>query len=175
MSDIFREVSVKGRVAYGIVCLEKSLCFYKCPIDKWKWLLEKLWEFTNVEFLDTWFYEVAEYLPDVILDCEYDSSEYEYLSEKQFYELQDTYKTSNSVLNQIIEIIFEIVSVDLYAKLIDHSPNTLNSLNKLKNILLENNIELPDASQFIPFSFKANNGWGESFKGIQYSLVLNNE
>lgn len=170
----FKNISVKGRVAYGIRCLEQTLIYYNCSLENWKWIIEKIWGYTSVVYLDDWFYEIAEFMPDSILD---DKDCYpedcEYLSEEQFYRLVRTYsEDSNPVINRIIRLIFEMGTSDLYSKLEGCAQNSLDCLNKIMCIMVQENIELPSSTPFSNYSYKENNGWGESFDGKKSSLIL---
>lgn len=174
IEEKFKNISIKGRVAYGISCLERALICYSCTLKNWEWVLEKIWEFTSIEYLDDWFYEMAEFLPDSLLeDNEYIPEEFEYITEKQFYILLELYqKESNQVINQIFNLIFEMGTFDLYSRLENYSPNTLICLEKINNIMVLNNIELPSVANFIRYSYYENKGWGNSFEGKVNSIIL---
>lgn len=55
----FRQISVRGRMAYLLCIFENLLIYFKCDKEDWKWILEKLWQYTNIEYLDDWMYEIA--------------------------------------------------------------------------------------------------------------------
>ena len=170
----FENVSVKARVSYGICCLERTLLYYNCTLEKWKWVLEKLWKYTSMEYLDDWYYEMAEYLPDSLLeDTKYNSEEFEYITEEQFYILLDLYRTeSNKMISQIFRLVFEMGTIDIYSELENFAPNSLNCLEKIENIMNQNNIELPPIINQSNYSFQENNGWGKSFEGKENSIIL---
>lgn len=170
----FKTISVRGRVSYGICCLEKVLIYYKCSLEKWKWILEKLWQYTDIEYLDDWYYEIAEFLPDSILeDTHYKTEEFEYLSETEFYSLVELYKQeSNVLINQIFRLIFEMGTMDLYSKLEGEAKNSLICLKKINSAMTQNNIEVPAVEPFIKYSYSEENGWGRDFNGRELSIIL---
>ncbi len=48
----FGHISMRGRVAYGISCFENAIVALKYDINDWKIVLNYLWEFTNIQYLD---------------------------------------------------------------------------------------------------------------------------
>lgn len=66
--DSLINISIRGRMAYGICLFERLLLHYKCEKQDWTGLLEKLWMYTSMEYLDDWMYEFSEWLPDSILE-----------------------------------------------------------------------------------------------------------
>ena len=59
-----KKISIRGRVAYGIACFERALIFYHCKNNVWIDVIKKLWDYTSIEYIDDWYYEMAEYIPD---------------------------------------------------------------------------------------------------------------
>lgn len=60
----FRHISMRGRVAYGISCFENAIIALKYDINDWKIVLNYLWEFTNIQYLDDWNDIVVELIPE---------------------------------------------------------------------------------------------------------------
>lgn len=169
-----KSVSVRARVSFGICCLEKALIHYGCTLEKWRFVVEKLWRYTNIKYLDDWYYEIAEWLPDSLLeDNIYHAEEFEYVTKEQFLFLSNLYKTeSNQTINKIFRLVFETGTIDLYSKLENFAPNSLNSLEKIESIMKQNNIEMPPITSQANHSFNENNGWGERFDGTNDSMIL---
>ena len=70
--EYLETISIRGRMAYVICLFERVLIHYNYDKQDWVKVLEKLWEYTYVEYLDDWMYEFAEYLPDSILEDSFD-------------------------------------------------------------------------------------------------------
>lgn len=174
IDETFKMILVRGRVSYGICCLEKVLIYYKCSLEKWKWILEKLWKYTDIEYLDDWYYEMAEFLPDSILEDDYyKTEEFEYLSEAEFYSLVELYKQeSNMLIAQIFRFIFEMGTIDLYSTLEGEAKNSLMYLENIRDAMNQNNIEIPAIEPFIKYSYSENDGWGKDFDGRELSIIL---
>jgi hypothetical protein len=56
-------VSINGRVAFGITCLEIMCSHWQISGASVQALLDKMWEFTESNRLDLWEEEVLEYCP----------------------------------------------------------------------------------------------------------------
>ena len=131
--EVFKNISIRGRVAFLICLFERLLLYYKCDKAEWKIVLEKLWSFTTPGYYDEWMYEFAEYLPDSILEDTMDDAEY--ITESDFNYLNKVYsKTSGDIL-LFLRIIFDCVSEELYTTIQNNSPGTLKKVEEGINIL----------------------------------------
>ena len=55
----FENISVTGRIAYGIMCAEEYLV-YKYPDKDWVVVFKAFWEITNLELWDEWIDKTVE-------------------------------------------------------------------------------------------------------------------
>ena len=62
-----REISMRGRVASGLMCLEEAILHLVQDPTQWTWLLRQLSTYTSIDHLDNWLYKVAGITPEVIL------------------------------------------------------------------------------------------------------------
>lgn len=174
MNQNFEDISIKGRVAYGINCLENAINHYNYGKEKWQFVLGQLWKFTDIEYLDDWYYQTAEFMPDSILEDEkYNEADFEFIDKAQFYKLYDLYTNANEPVKRMIRMIFDIGSKELYGKIQGHSDSTLKHLKEVMNLCQSENIKLPNGEIYRKYSFEENGGWGESFEGREMSLILN--
>ena len=174
MDNNFKDISIRGRVAYCISCFENVLLYYGCDKEKWKFVLEQLWSFMNVEYVDDWFYQTAEILPECILEDKYDEDPYEFIDKRMFYELYQLYDSSCEVIKKIIRLIFELGSRELYGRIQGYSESTIEILEKVIQLCKKESIQLPDIADYKKYSFSVKNGWGEKFEGRKLSKILNN-
>ena len=165
-----KNISIRGRMAYLISSLENMLLYYNCNIDEWKWLLKKIWSYTKTQYLDDWMYELAEYMPNSILEDTMDDAEY--ITEEEFKYLYKLYINSNPEILLFLNIIFECGTCDLYAKLCDYSINTLKKIEQAVDIMKKNNVDLIDIESFKKYSFNACNGWGNCFEYNELSKFI---
>ncbi|MBO4997319.1 MAG: hypothetical protein J6D02_04905 [Lachnospira sp.] len=168
--EVFKNISIIGRVAYLICLFERLLLYYKCDKEEWKIVLEKLWSVTTVQYMDEWMYEFAEYLPDSILEDTMDDAEY--ITESDFNYLNKVYSKTPRDILLFLEIIFDCQSVELYTTIYDDSPGTLEKVEEGINMLKAHNIEIISAEPFRKYSFKESGGWGKSFDGKSLSILL---
>lgn len=169
--DDLRDISIRGRMAYLICSFEKLLQYYNCNIEEWRIVLEKLWMYTSIDYLDDWMYEFAEYLPDSILEDKMDDAEY--ITEDEFKYMYNVYSNSNADINAFLHIMFECGTCEIYSKLCENSPATIKKITEAINILRKNNITLVDVKLFGKYKYSMCNGWGEKFDGKNLSLFLN--
>jgi hypothetical protein len=159
----FKEVSIRGRVAYEIMCVENAISFFRLEDLNWDFVLDLMWSYTN-EDVGAWHYPMGEAMPWTVLsNSDYHSHMMEIITEDQFFELYALYQASSEPVNFMINEIFDIGTRDLYASVANDSPDTLNSLQKIVEIMNENKIPLPQSEVFKRFSIEENAGWGRAF------------
>lgn len=157
----FENISIRGRMAYLLCSLKKLLIYYNYKIDDWELILEKLWKFTIVEYIDDWMYEMAEYLPDSIMEDSMEDAEY--ITEEEFVFCKQLYSNVADDIKKMIQIIFELGTCEIYGNIINNSINTLEKLNEGILLLKKNNIPLIDVAPFKKYKFSDDNGWGLPF------------
>ncbi len=166
----FRQISIRGRMAYLLCIFENLLIYFKCDKEDWRWILEKLWQYTNIEYLDDWMYEIAEYMPESVIEDNTDGIEY--ITENELAKLKNLYSNNPIEINKMLRIIFELGTIDLYSKLEDGSPETLAKLQEGIDIAMKMEIHLPNKAEFERYSYTMGNGWGIPFDGKEFSLYL---
>ncbi len=96
----FENISVTGRIAYGIMCAEEYLV-YKYPDKDWIVVFKDFWEITNLELWDEWIDKTVEIIPEYLFEFNsYISSCFEYLTESKYNKLKKVY--NNTPLYNII-------------------------------------------------------------------------
>lgn len=168
--ETLKNISIRGRMAYLICSFENLLLYYNCNKEEWRWILEKLWSYTTVQYLDDWMYELAEYMPNSILEDTLE--DVEYITEKEFKYLYKLYINSNQEILLFLNIIFECGTCELYSKLCDYSSNTLKKIEQAIDIIKKNNIDLVDIRLFERYLFNECDGWGNSFENKQLSKFI---
>lgn len=169
----FKMISIRGRVAYSIRCLENVLIQYKCNTDKWIFILEKLWSYTDIDFFDDWHYCMAELIPESVLESEdYQPDDFDFITESQFKEAYQLYSTTEGVIKDTINMIFDIGISEFYGRLENYGQKTLVNLERLLVYLKTKAIALPDIDNFRKLSYEIANGWGDKFSGKEYSSIL---
>lgn len=164
----FKSISVRGRMAYAICCLESAISKAHNNSKAWDIILNQLWTYTEKKYLDEWHEITAEFIPDTILEyTSFNQDDFEFLSRSEFDTLSKLYKGSEKHICDIINHIFELGSVELYGKLTNEGVHVLNELMQIIVLMNKYEIPLPDFISFTNYSFNENNGWGKTFKRDQ--------
>lgn len=169
----FKNISLNGRVAYGISCFENVLLSLKCDVSNWKMVLEYMWQFTSSQDLEVWNDQIAEIIPENLLEFKtYEEHDFEYLKESQFKYLYDLYQNIDPKIDYIIRQIFYLGSSHSYSVIVDYGQRSLEELDRLIKFMVDNCFPLPDIEPFLKFSIEENKGWGNKFDGTVVSKIL---
>lgn len=166
----FRDVSIRGRVAFSILCLENAIEHFHVELLPWDFVLEKLWEFTSsTGYLDDWSGYMSEIMPDNILsEPKYPSMKFEdmgfqYISKQYFNTLRDVYLQAGATLCCIIDKIFFLATGEMYGALHDGAPYNLEHLQEIIDMMEQHTIPLPSIEVLKSYSFQEEGGWGRHF------------
>ncbi|WP_109833251.1 hypothetical protein [Reichenbachiella versicolor] len=162
MKEEFKEVSIRGRVGFAILCFESFIEIQDSSnLQEWKYLLKKLWEFTKLKFVDDWLDLVSAVMPLSVLEDPFDPEEVITIDEYSF--LKKLYARSDPKILELIEFIFKLATVELYSEIKNYSPRTLDLLNDIIGVCKSANVKIPDVSLFKKFSITDSSGWGFPF------------
>lgn len=166
-------VSLKGRVAFGIRCFENVLLEQHYDTAEWEPVLEKLWLFTSIRYLDDWSDMIAEILPENLLEFRaYERHDFEHLDEESFERLYRLYQTADEKIDVLMTAIYNIGTSHAYSRIEGNGGESLRELEKLIEYMAKIGVSLPDAAGFKQFSISENKGWGNSFDGKKISRIL---
>ncbi len=165
LSEKIKNISIRGRFAFGIKCLEQYISestIESAWIDK---LLATLWEFTTSERLDMWDEKIKDLDPWNILDTHPDNkaSDYKSLTENEFHELKDFYNSLDQDFIDMIGNAIEIGTGNLYGGTGKFSNETLQPTLELKKIARRKLKEIPKIKSFEFSRFSEQHGWGNKF------------
>ena len=180
MKPKLAQVSMNGRMAYTIMCVEAFLV-NQYPERDWRLIAQKMWEATTTNWGD-WPIMYLCYLPDVILeDDDYDSDYFgPYITLQEYQQLKDFYSNITEgreddpadpvayMLNKPFEMamIYEGTGIG-------DGHESFEIIDEAEQILLEHSIPLPDHN-LVKFSPASEfNGWGYNFDGTHLSIILN--
>ena len=146
--SLFEQISIRGRMAYGITCLENLCETWNIKNEKMNLLIECLWTFTLSVHLVKWDEEIHSLLPD--------NDEIEtYANEFKYDNLNSV---QQKVLSNTIWDVIEIGQGNLYGAF--NSKFSLLPLMVVIETLEKQNIELPEITQFEKSKVSEHNGWG---------------
>ncbi|WP_026522283.1 hypothetical protein [Butyrivibrio sp. VCB2001] len=172
-------ISMNGRMAYGIMCVEQFLLSLY-PDRDWTILSEQMWPVTNM-FWDEWNERFMEIIPKYLFEFEnYKEAEFEYLSENDYAEFVKLYsgisdgekEDVSDPVNFLLLALYRIEEVYAYASIPGKGEECLDILDEMMSVLNDASVQLPDVNKVAFSSFDEKNGWGESFEGRDLSFVL---
>ena len=179
MDNRFNNISMNGRMAYVIMCVESYLK-NSYPEKDWRLLSEAMWKATNMNWGD-WTDLYCGFIPDVIFQySSYDendlSSSY---SEDVYKRLMSLYSgitegredDASDELNFMINKPFELAMV-YEGTGIGNGEESVEIIQKAERILINHIIKLPDIEKISFSSINELNGWGNDFDGTYLSVIL---
>ena len=180
MSKELKQVSMNGRMAYIIMCVEAYLKA-KYPDIDWSLISKVLWKATNTNWGD-WTDLYSSYIPDVLLQYDsYNNDEFgDSITEDVFDTLHNLYseiignadEVQDSELNIILNKPFNLAMV-YEGTTVGDGKESLEIIEDTEKILAANSIKLPDSSKVAFSKIEELNGWGFDFDGLSLSIILN--
>lgn len=178
----FAPVSMVGRTAYIIMCVEKFL-LTQYPDRNWTPLAEILWKATS-ENWGSWTDEYCGWLPDVLLQYpSYETIDFkQYMSREQYEAAMALYAgitegredDPTDPLSYMLAQPFEMATV-YENTCIGDGHESLEILRNTRELLLSLHITPPDTRKVLFSRFTERDGWGYPFDGRFLSIILNRE
>ena len=176
--DLMRTISMNGRMAYIILCIERYL-LVKYPHKDWSKLSKIMWQATS-EPWDEWMDTFIEIIPQYLFEFDsYEEADFEELSENDydyFVELFDGVSNglgddSSDKVNFLLYSLKELEEVYCYTSIPGTGEESIDIVFKVCSVLVEDNVELPQISKIKFSSFSERDGWGDRFEGKNISLI----
>lgn len=171
LSHRFYRVSVRGRAAYLILCLEQALLFYQQDITAWAWMLRRLWSVTDRSeegWIDPWLDSTVALLPSIVLT--------DHASEPAAEEIGDVRKlylqagAAMIVINTILENAFKMVS-EWSAAMLPHDPDALRRIDEVEETMQAFGVPLPPKDMIQLLSGQISASLGDPFDGLRLSCL----
>jgi hypothetical protein len=178
MENKFKNVSMYGRFAYVNMCVEKYLVTKYADRD-WSIISRELWKGTN-EYWNEFTDSFAGLIPDVFISYkDYDSDELK-ISKSEYEQLVKTYDgitegledDASDEVNYMLNKPFEMAMVYEGTEIGD-GQESFDIIEETEQVLVKNNIALPDYTKVLFSSASEKNGWGNEFDGTHLSIILN--
>lgn len=162
----FENISVTGRIAYGIMCAEEYLV-YKYPDKDWIIVLKDFWEITNLKLWDEWIDKTVEIIPEYLFEFNsYKSSCFEYLTESKYNKLKKVYNNTNGDVNIILKMVYKLANSHVYSSINGNGRESIYHLEKIINFLKNEGITLPDIKKVQMHLFSEKMGGKIHLKGL---------
>lgn len=164
----FKEISTRGRVAFAICCLENIMKKQNLiqSDESEKVILQQLWHFIS-DNMALWEMQIGEIIPFVIMaDDSYENIEdFHFFSPVLSKKIKIYYNRCFKYLLQVIDLTYELGRTNLYIKINrdELKEANLSYLQKIIDIMVENEVPIPAVQLFKKFPITENNGWGREF------------
>ncbi len=168
----FNNISMNGRLAYQLMCLEKYLST-KYPTRDFSDLMSLLWQGTNGLYWNEFADYVMDLSPSNMTEFDsYEKQEWMILSK----ELYDTLFPCIQGLDSNVDSLFSTLKDQsyIYEGTVIPLPGkeSIDIVFETIKILKENNISLPDISKVQFSTINQFNGWGNPFDGTTLSIII---
>lgn len=179
MNEKLNQVSINGRMAYLIMCVEAYLVA-KYPYRDWSLVAQRLWRATDMNWAD-WSEMYSSLIPDVLFQyTEYDPESFvDSISEEEYKQLKVLYSgitdgledDSSDELNRMLNLPFDM-SMVYEGTVIGDGTESIAIIKEAVSILNTNGIQPPDLDKVTFSSASERNGWGNDFDGSFLSIIL---
>lgn len=178
--NVIKKVSIRGRFAYGLLCLEKLVAKLNHNAPDLQLIIERMWKMTNSDKLGWWQDEFIENNP-LIMIADYNLMKEGKVSfeqigletvknELEFENRITLLKQLKKPIPQVMDKLCGIANNNISAGCGEFSELTLKPTIELIRILDESNEITRSNINTVKFSsFAENNGWGNKFDRTQFN------
>ncbi len=161
--DKYQNLSIRARVVFGGLCLENLLCSIGEAKEEWTLVLDTIWEYSSGD-AGKWHYKMSELTPfSIEEDIPFERKDFQYFTVEEYNALKKLYSRSGNDLKEIVGLIFEIGTKDLYSSITLKSPETLKMLERIVDLLNEKKCTVPNVDDLVKYSIDEQGGWGIKF------------
>ena len=172
-SKKFVDISIRGRIAYVILCFEKYVQV-KYPDVDMQPVLKMMWSVVDSsDYIDNSAYRYLEIVPECLFEKDHYSTDvFEELTENEYNKFIKILNSNDSDLNAIMMSVYDIAMEYAYTNITDHGKETYEYLDKVIGILNGNNIPLPEIDKVAMSHFSESDGWGHCLDPKSISSML---
>lgn len=158
-------ISVNGRFAFGICCLENARNFYQAPAIFWNNIIDELWEISESEFVDQ--FEKLIFLRPCAVNRNYstylnilDPAGLKYETESEYANAQSQFSLFPEMA-LIFDTLLDIkdLTTNMGTDEIGNS-SVLEEVEVILNVMQSNGIPLPDITLFQFSNWSDEDGYG---------------
>ena len=180
MTNQLDQVSMNGRMAYLIMCIERFLTG-KYPDRDWSDVARKMWLATSMNWAD-WSDLYSCMIPDVLFQySDYSTEDFTgSLTLEEYHELMALYSgitegienDPTDQLNWMLNLPLEMAMI-YEGTVIGDGSESMAILAEAEKVLKANHLMTPDPDKVMFSRFSERNGWGDDFDGKFLSIILN--
>lgn len=172
-----KKLSIRGRFAYGLICLEILKEKLNQNLPEFELLIENMWKITNTDKLGWWQTEFIENNPLVLIEdyklmtegkVTFEQIGFETIQNETEFESKISFmKLLKEPIPSIIDKLCQIANQNISAGCGQYSELTLLPTIELIKIIENSQIVKRPDIQIVEFSqFSENNGWGDKFDRV---------
>lgn len=170
--DNFKDISVRGRIAYGTMCAENYI-LAKRPEQNWSPVFKRIWSFSDAEYWDDWHDTMVDILPECLLEFpDFASSDFEVLAEQDYEEIKPLYEAMPEHWGDILNSIFAMEEAYAYSTITGSGKESIVALENIIRILESEGIDLPNIDTVSFSLFSEEKGWGMRFDCKPLSKII---
>lgn len=172
MKNAFGDISLRGRMAYVIMCAERY-ALAKKPDAEWHLVFENLWSIADDIMWDDWSDRVIDLLPEYIYELDaYNPDEFSWLDEDSFTLLKQLYTGMGETWATILKNLVDMEEIYAYTSIPGTGFESIALAEEVIQLMDKEGIPLPAISQVAFSSFSENGGRGNPFDAKPLSLIL---
>lgn len=157
----FYNISIRGMVAYCIMCLENYV-LETYPDRDFSPILQPAWTIVGDQgFIDQNADRYMETIPEYLFEFDdYGEAEFDYLTEEEFDKLKGLLNPNDKVLNLVMHRIYDIAMTYAYVAVANPPKEATDLVFDVVRCLKEHGTLLPDFELVRSYSFSEFDGWG---------------
>ena len=164
-------ISIRGRIAYLIMCFERYVVI-KYPERDWTAVDDMMWKICDAsDSIDNSAYRYMEIIPEYLYEFgSFEESDFDYLSNEEYEIFKAIIPKDDSDLNTIMHGIYSVAMEYAYTGIPKGAPDTIPYIQETEHIMVKNHIELPCVSN-IKHLTDEQDWWGDQFDGRYLSII----
>ena len=169
---MIEEISLRGRIAFAIMCAERYVLAKKPGAD-WSFVFSELWRIADDIHWDDWSDRVIDLLPEYIyeLDC-YNPDEFSWIDEKGFTTLKELYAGFGEDWANLLQDIVDMEEAYAYTSIPGVGQESISSLEDVLSILAKADVAAPPLESVAFSRFPERGGRGNPFDKLELSIIL---
>ena len=169
----FFNISIRGMVAYCVLCLENYVLEAYAERD-FAPVLRLAWGIVGPEgFIDQSADRFMEAIPEYLFEFDdYEAAEFEHLTKAEFNELRELLSPDDSTLDLLMHRVYDVAMCYAYVAVPNPPREAADLVCDAIGALRERGIAVPDFELVRGFSFSEYDGWGTHISSEGLSRVL---
>ena len=169
----FNNISIRGRVAYAILCFENYVQARYTDKD-FSVIASLMWSIVgDTGYIDENADKYMEAIPEYLYEFDnFEDSEFDYITKEEYESFKSILCPSDASLNTIMHRIYDIATEYAYEGFDAPGNETIQYICDVVDELRKNNVPVPEYKLVQPFSFDEYDGWGDFIQASGLSNII---